>query len=197
MKKLAFFDFDGTITEKDTMVELIKYHKGNAGYYIGLALLSPVLAAYKAGLIPNWQAKQFMLAYFFKGMQADTFQGICDAFSKDVIPGLIRPQALEKINEFKKEGTRVIIVTASAEQWVWGWCHSQGLECLATCLEVKDNKLTGKLLGPNCHGKEKVARIKKHLKVGDYQEIYAFGDTKGDLDMLQLAKHKFYKPFVD
>lgn len=195
MKKLALFDFDGTITTKDTMIELIKYHKGIAAYYGGLAFLSPVLVAYKAGFIPNWKAKQIFLSYFFKGMPADAFQEICDAFSNEIMPDLIRPKALEKIKEFKQEGCRVLIVTASAEQWVKGWCIKQGIELLATCLEIKDKKLTGNFLGLNCHGKEKVARINKHLQLGDYQEIYAFGDTKGDLEMLKLARYQYYKPF--
>ncbi|MFP4091544.1 MAG: HAD-IB family hydrolase [Cyclobacteriaceae bacterium] len=197
MQKLAIFDFDGTITRRDTMLELIRYSKGSAAYYAGLLALAPWLVAYRMGLIPNWRAKEIMLARFFKGMPVNEFKRLCDNFSQEVVPRLTRPGALARIREFKQDKTRVVVLTASAEAWVKGWCEQQGLECLATRLEVRDQRITGRLAGPNCYGKEKVNRLRQHLALNDYQEIYAYGDTKGDREMLQLAHFAYYRAFCD
>ena len=57
--------------------------------------------------------------------------------------------------------------------------------------EVSD----GRCDGDNCHGQEKVRRIKEAYPLDQYREIYAYGDTGGDRPMLGLATHSFYKPF--
>ena len=64
-KEIAFFDFDGTITTRDSMIEVIRFVKGTGGLLTGLALLSPWLVALKLGLVSRHKAKEKMLAYFF------------------------------------------------------------------------------------------------------------------------------------
>jgi phosphoserine phosphatase len=66
---------------------------------------------------------------------------------------------------------------------------------LATRLEVSGNRLTGRIEGANCHGEEKVRRIRDAYQLKEYSQVYAYGDTKGDLPMLALADIRFYKPF--
>jgi phosphatidylglycerophosphatase C len=72
---IAFFDFDGTITTKDTLAELLKFQKGKFKYYVGLVFLSPALILYKLGLISNHRAKEILLEFFFKGQCP--VQGVC------------------------------------------------------------------------------------------------------------------------
>jgi phosphoserine phosphatase len=66
---------------------------------------------------------------------------------------------------------------------------------ISTRLETNNGKLTGRIEGKNCRGIEKVRRIKMQYKLDEYDEIYAYGDTKGDKPMLGLATIAFYKPF--
>ena len=67
-RKIAFFDFDGTITTKDSLLEIIKFQKGIPAFYTGLFFQLPWLIAFKIKIIPNDAAKQKMLTYFFGGM---------------------------------------------------------------------------------------------------------------------------------
>jgi HAD superfamily hydrolase (TIGR01490 family) len=194
-RSIAFFDFDGTITTKDTLLELIKYQKGEIAFYVGLLILSPVIIAYKLGFYSNWKAKQSVLRYFFKGTPFKYFQSKCDNFSLTIIPKLLRPKAIETINYLKQKNVRIIIVTASAENWVKAWCNSINVEYLATCLEIKENKITGNIAGKNCYGPEKADRIRNYIDLEKYDKIYAFGDSKGDYDMLKLGEQTYYKPF--
>ena len=194
-KRIAFFDFDGTITTRDTMIELIKFHVGNISFYTGLLALSPFLVAMKLKLISNVAAKERMLAYFFRNMRVDDFEKLCIDFSTTAIPGLLRPQAVATIEEHKRNGVEVVIVSASGRQWVQHWSAKNNLVLISTTLEEKNGKITGKLNGANCHGEEKVRRIKEAFKLDDYKDIFCYGDTSGDRPMLKLATHAYYKPF--
>lgn len=192
---LALFDFDGTITTKDTLIEFIIFAHGFWKFWWGMVVLSPVLVAFKAKLIPNWKAKELMLSWFFRGMKFEEFEEVCRSFTEREVPALIRHLAMEKINAHLGRGDRVVIVSASPENWVEKWATQYGLECIATRMQVADGVITGKFAGKNCHGIEKVERIKTYLDLAGYSEIHAYGDSHGDRPMLQLATATYYKPF--
>lgn len=194
-RSIAFFDFDGTITRKDTMLEFIRFSKGDTSYYAGMLLLSPWLLAMKAGIISNAEAKERMLAHFFKGLSLGDFNNYCASFIDKALPSLLRPDAMQKIREHQNNGDEVVVVSASAENWVAGWCNANKMACLATRLEVVNDKITGKLSGPNCNGPEKVNRIKANYDPANYESVYCYGDTSGDRPMLSIATHPFYRHF--
>jgi phosphatidylglycerophosphatase C len=194
-KGIAFFDFDGTITNKDTLLEFIKFTKGNLAFRMGFLRNLHFLIAYKIKLIPNQLAKEKVLAHFFGNTPVAQFHEKCDAFSREIIPGLIRPGAIDEIKKLQEQGVQVVIVSASPENWIRQWTSSIHADLLATKLEVNNETITGKIVGINCHGEEKVRRIKEHYSLADYPTIYAYGDTSGDKPMLALAHYPHMKPF--
>ena len=196
-KKIAFFDFDGTITTDDSLLKFIRFVVGDRRFLLGLVVLSPMLVLYKLKLIPNYKAKQYMLSWFFKGMSKDSFLKVANEYSLVHIDKILRPKAIEKINWHKNQGHKVVVVSASIECWLRPWCEKNGLELIATKLEIKDDIVTGKLLSKNCYGVEKVNRIKEIYNLKDFEYIYSYGDSSGDKQMLELAHEKFYKPFRD
>ncbi|MBI5373176.1 MAG: HAD-IB family hydrolase [Sphingobacteriales bacterium] len=196
MKKgIAFFDFDGTLSSKDSLLEFIKFSKGNIRFLAGFLLLSPWLLALKFRLIGNQRAKEKVLQYFFKDTPVTHFNEKGRQFASTVIPSIIRTDALREIKKLKENNIEVVVVSASPENWLIGWTHSMGLALISTQLGEKDNKITGMIEGFNCHGEEKVRRIREQFDLAAYDEIYAYGDSRGDRPMLALAGHAFYKPF--
>ncbi len=195
MKEIAFFDFDGTITSKDTLLELIKYQKGEARFYAGFLINAPVLAALKLNLVSNQFAKERVLQYFFKGIELSSFQKACDQFTTEKLLAMIRPGAIAEIKKLRDLGFEIVIVSASAENWIKSWSDKLGFRLIATQLEIVDKRLTGKVKGKNCNGEEKAIRIKSDYDLSQYDEIYAYGDSSGDKAMLGLATKAFYKPF--
>jgi len=195
LKQIAFFDFDGTITTKDSFLEFIKYQKGSFKFYAGILLNSPYLVAFKVGIISNQLAKEKVMSFFFGKMQVEKFQLACNEFSDKVIPSLIRPKALLEIRKLQEAGVEVVIVSASAENWLRNWCLTQGVSILATRLQDNNGRITGKIEGQNCHGEEKVHRVHEAYDLSEYAKIYCYGDTKGDKPLLGLATFSFYKPF--
>ena len=194
-KSIAFFDFDGTITTKDTMLELIKFHFGNRALIWGLIRNSPWIAGMKSGIVSHQFAKEKLLKTFFKDMSSQKFQSICTAFSKEYLPLIIREDALKKIKEYVDSETGVVVVSASAADWVKPWCDNLNIDCIASNLEIVNDKLTGKLIGLNCNYEEKVLRIKSKFDLKKYDLIYCYGDSSGDKEMLKLATNPIYRPF--
>jgi phosphatidylglycerophosphatase C len=194
-KKLVLFDFDGTITTKDTLLEFIRFYHGTGKWLTGFLINTPWIALMTLHVIPNWRAKEKVLEWFFAGESLERFNLISEQFCEKVLPALIRPDALKTINDYKASGATVVVISASAENWVEPWCRKNGIPCLATQLEISNNRLTGKIKGVNCYGAEKEKRIRACYNVADFEEVIAYGDSKGDLEMLALASQQFYKPF--
>lgn len=194
---LVLFDFDGTLTRKDTFIEFIKFCKGRAGFLWGVVILSPLLVMYKLKLVRNWRAKEILFGFFFKGISRHEFQRKGREFALSVVPSLIRPSAANCISQHRVSGNRMIIVTASAEEWIKPWAESLNIEIISTRWEFKNDRLTGKILGANCYGPEKRTRIEKEIDLSKYKLISVYGDTSGDKEMLQLGTSKFFKHFSD
>ena len=195
--KLALFDFDGTITTDDSLIKFIRFVVGDAKFIWGMALLTPMLTAYKLKLIPNYKAKQMMLSYFFKGMSEEKFMQVAKEYSLKRIDTILRPKAMEKIAWHKEQGHKVVIVSASMECWLKPWCNENNLDLIATKLEIKNGIVTGNFLSKNCYGIEKANSVNEVYDLNDYDHIYAYGDSRGDKELLALADESFYKPFRD
>jgi len=195
-KSIAFFDFDGTIVKGDSLLKFIRFAVGNGKFLAGVVVLSPILLAYKLKLIPNYKAKQKVLSWFLKGIEKDEFYRIANEYSLKHIDKIVRSSAMEKIQWHKERGHTVVVVSASIECYLKPWCDENELDLIATKLEVTDI-VTGNLLGRNCYGIEKANRIKGKYELSKYEYIYAYGDSRGDKEMLEVANEKYYRLFED
>ena len=214
MKKLYCFDFDGTLTTSDTLLEFIKYAKGKGRFLLVFLMYSPILVLMKLHLYPNWKAKQRIFAHLFEGMRIEKFDALCRGFAEEH-QHLLRPQGIACVHEALTANAQVFIVSASIDNWVRPFFHVRGLDAvkvLGTQIEVVDGKLTGRFKTNNCYGEEKVRRITEalanqsangksdnstaHSSFDRSQyDIEAFGDSRGDKEMLAFADKGHYKPF--
>ena len=195
MKKIAFFDFDGTITTKDSMVQFIFYCFGTFKTIKGFIYLSPIMIGYKLKIIKNHTAKRILLRFFFKNYPKKKFDEKAISFSKNKLPLIINRAAMSKIEWHQKKGHAVVVVTASIENWVKPWCDKKSLKLIATKLSSNKNNINTEIYIENCFGLEKVNRIKKLYDLSNYETIYAYGDSDGDREMLELADFSHYREF--
>lgn len=191
-KCLALFDFDGTITDRDSMLDFIMFGIGLRGFCAGFISLLPALALYKLRIIPNFKAKEIVLTKFFRGWDIERFDQIAASYSEK-IPRIVRRTAMEKLRWHKLSGHTVVVVSASIEHYLKYWCAREGFEVIATRLEVHAGALTGRLSGKNCHGYEKVRRIRERFDLESYDLIYAYGDSSGDKEMLEAADERYFR----
>ena len=192
MKKIYAFDFDGTLTTKDTLIEFIRYAKGSMALGLGFMRYAHLLVLMIIGLYPNYKAKQKVFAHFFKDTTLDDFNALCKAFAASS-SHLLRPNAIEAINHAIKEGSEVLIVSASIDNWVQPFFPQ--VKVVGTQIEVIDGKLTGRFLSKNCYGQEKVNRILSLYPNRQDYHLTAYGDSRGDKEMLAFADESYFKPF--
>ena len=193
---IAVFDFDGTITQKDTLLLFIKYSKGIWSFIFGFMIFSPLIVAMKLRLYPNWKAKQHLFSFFFKGISLDKFNDFGNKFSAE-IDKILRPKALETLKLHKKNGDSVVILSASIENWIKPWAEEVGADMvLATKIETnKKGLLTGKFLSKNCYGQEKVNRLLELFPDRNNYILIAYGDSPGDKEFIELSDKGYYNKF--
>ena len=155
----------------------------------------PILITTVLGLYARDKAKEKVFTYFFKGLAKTTFEERARAYAKEKLERLVRPLARKRLDWHCRQGHKIVVVSASFEDWLRPWCDSQGFELLATRLEIKEGRITGKLCARNCNGAEKVNRLKAAYRLEEYDRIYAYGNSKGDKEMLDLAHEQYYRPF--
>ncbi|MCA0446224.1 MAG: HAD-IB family hydrolase [Bacteroidetes bacterium] len=195
INSLALFDFDGTITRKDSLTHALKVIFPAWRFWLGWFLMVPVIIVWKLNLITNHRAKELVLIHFFKGMSEHQFIQSAKSYSLEKIPGILRPDAMEKLNWHLQQGHEVWVVTASIDLWLKPWTDSLGVNLISTTMEVKNGKMTGKLSTPNNFGPEKARRIREVIDLTRFNDIYAYGDTEGDREMLALATFPNYRVF--
>ena len=204
---LHAFDFDGTLTTCDTLLLFIRHARGRWALVWGLLCYSPLLVLMKLGLADNGRTKERLFAYFFRGMLERDFEALCQSFAHSHTD-IFRPEGLRTIQQALANGDRVVILSASIDRWVRACLQQFMTDCVAfnvvgTEMEVVDGRLTGHFATPNCYGPEKVRRLKEYIedKVsptgGDLEGFYiiAYGDSRGDKELLAYADERYYKPF--
>ncbi|HIK31300.1 MAG TPA: HAD-IB family hydrolase [Oscillatoriales cyanobacterium M59_W2019_021] len=195
---IAAFDFDETLTDRDSLFPFLKQVVGTWRFYWGLLVLSPILLAYGLRLIPNWKAKEAVLRYFIGGLSVDRLQTLSQDFARKTISKLLRPEALKRLQWHQKQGHMTILVSASLEVYLQPWAKEIGFDrVLGTQLEILENRVTGRIRGKNCHGREKVDRLQDVLGNLSQYSIYAYGDSSGDKQLLEVADYPYYRKFSD
>jgi HAD superfamily hydrolase (TIGR01490 family) len=113
------------------------------------------------------------------------------AFARKRIPALIRPKRLKILQNHLDQGHRCILISASIELYTHPWAEAAGFSnALTSQLEVdNEGKITGKLKGKNCRGPEKVRRLEELLGPKSDYILYAYGDSAGDRQLLEVADH--------
>ena len=206
VRAIVVFDFDGTITTKDTFALFLRYYAGLPKWLLNITALMPTFIAYKLGFIDRHAVKKAVVKRFFKDHNAQVVDDRAAQFAKEVIPALIRPAAQERLealkttSEFGPDFTyeSLYICSASIGPYLRHWAKTQNIaenHVLATELESKNGTLTGALNGYNVWGANKVRRIYDAFSPQSVSILEAYGDTRGDKELLHAAKASFYKPF--
>ena len=195
-KILVVFDFDGTITKRDTLLSFLFFTQSPFVLLIGFLNLIPILFCYLIGIIDNHYAKEKVLSRFFKGWNVSDFNFYSNSFV-NIIETQLRKDALKAIYRHKKKGHEFIIISASPENWIYPWAMKMGFSnVIATKLELNSSgKLTGFIDGRNCYGPEKVKRLKMEYQNLDNYYLIVYGDSNGDKELLAFADEGYFKKF--
>ena len=183
-RTIAVFDFDGTITTKDTLLLFIRFARGTKKFLLGMLLYSPLIIMMMLKLYPNWKCKEKVFSYFFRGMPYEEFKRLGEDFGKKFCNIIIRPSMKKRLLWHLKQGHKVYVISASIEEWVKPFFRTlDNVTVLAT--KVKPD-LCG-FASNNCYGQEKVNRLLEMEPKRNTYTLYAYGDSQGDKEMLAFA----------
>lgn len=192
---LVAFDFDGTLTTRDSFTTFLKWRVRPARCALGLARLAPAGLAYildrDRGRIKAAAAREFL-----RGLTRGELEAEARAFADEQAARLFRPDALAVWRRWRAEGARLVIVSASPDVVVAPFAEKLGADRLIATEMAYDTegRVAGTFATANCRGPEKIARLKAAFGP-DVTLKAAYGDTSGDKEMLELAEIRGFKVF--
>ena len=193
-RPLVAFDFDGTLTDRDSFTTFLAWRAGPK-YAAAAASLAPAAIGYVFNR-DRERLKAAAVRRFLAGMTRAELESAAQAFATERGRGLLRPDAVRAWRRWQGDGARVLIVTASPEIVVAPIARALGAhQLIGTRLAFDDeDRVTGALDGANCRGPEKVRRLE--VLLGPSPRLAAaYGDTRGDREMLAIAEMQGFKVF--
>jgi phosphatidylglycerophosphatase C len=197
---VAAFDVDNTLTVRDCVVPFMRSVSGTSR--ILKMLFSDLGSTMQSiGRRDRDALKAKFVERVFSGRDAREIESLGVQFASRVADGWLRKDVSARMRWHQEQGHVVILVSAS----LGAYLHPLGdlLEVDAVlCTEVEevDGVLTGKIIGKNCRGEEKASRVQKWCQdsgVSVDDLIYAYGDSSGDTQLLELFRHGTWVDSID
>jgi phosphatidylglycerophosphatase C len=134
-----------------------------------------------------------MIHEAFRGRAEAEVNAMGERFAREVLPGVFRPHALERVAWHEARGDEVVVVSASLGAYLGPLCSRMGWQRISSELEAQHGVLTGRYLGSDCTGVVKASRVRERFPLDRYAEVYAYGDTHEDDELLALANHRYFR----
>jgi HAD superfamily hydrolase (TIGR01490 family) len=192
---VAFFDLDKTIIAKSSTLAFTR-PMFRAGLLSGKTLAKAGIAQayYQAFGADEDQLERVKgeLSAMTKGWDRAEIEALVTETVDEVVTPLVYAEALAIIEEHRREGRRVVVISASPEEIVRPLCRHLGIDdVIATRSEVDDEgRYTGEIemyaFGP---GKAEAMRAMAEEEGIDLEDSYAYSDSFTDLPMLEAVGH--------
>jgi phosphatidylglycerophosphatase C len=192
---VAAFDFDVTITTRDTFIPFLFYIFGWRKVFWNFVYLSFAGFLVLLGVSSRDKFKERIIESFFINEPVEDLKGGGLNYSKKIL-ALVRPAAKKRIAWHKERGHYLVMVSASLDLYLKPIAKELGFDELL-CTRLSHNEITfdGKLNGQNCRCQEKVDRLRGSLGELSNFTIYGYGDSAGDKELLAASDKKFWRPF--
>ena len=197
---IAAFDFDGTLTRRDTLLPFLARGLGWPRFLLALLQCSPWLAGYAVRLVRNDAAKARLLQATLSGRTLAELDGWTSRWLAEDFAGQLQDWTMARLAWHRQAGHCCVLVSASPDIYLRRVASQLGFDGLiCTEMEVQRGRLTGRMHTPNCYGEQKVLRLQAWLSArfggesAQAMRLYAYGDTAGDKPLLRLARHAWYR----
>lgn len=192
-RRIAAFDFDGTLSRRDTLVPFLARSCGMAAFSRATAGVAPLAARARAGRLPEElhrrdATKAALLRALYAGRDAAWLDEQGRRYAA-VLPTRLRPEMVEQLRWHRDEGHELVIVSAGLRAYLEPFAEAHGFDhVIAVELEVgASGHLTGELARPNVRGPEKAVRLREWLDGDVPAQLWAYGNSSGDRELLEMA----------
>lgn len=187
---VAAFDFDGTLSRRDSLLPFVALVAGRVATAKAVAAAAPMLVAARRDPARRDAAKAAVLRATLAGRRADELRDLGARYARLVVSRHLNPVVLARLDDHRAAGHDLVLVSASLTFYLDPVAARLGIPAvLATEMEVgPDGRLTGAIAGANVRGAEKARRLDEWLG-GRRVVVYAYGDSEGDDHLLARADH--------
>lgn len=194
-KILSVFDFDGTLTRHDSFIPFLRFAFGNRFFTRKIVKLAiPSLQCLRRKLTRD-ELKEILIATFLTGIEESWVQEKARNFCNLYWERLMRPSGLMAVASEVSSGVEVTLCSASPVLVLQPFAERLGVKLIATQLESKNGVLTGRITGHNCRCIQKINRLESVYGSLNQYHIRAWGDTRGDYELLAAAREAHWRHF--
>ncbi len=194
--ELALFDLDNTLLSGDSDYEWAQFliERGVLERAEYEAKNDHFLRRYKAGTLDIHEFLEFQLAPLARHPREELDQWHGEFMRRKVRP-IIRPKGMELVRRHLRDDHLCAIVTSTNAFITAPIAREFGVDhLLATELEVKDGRFTGKPSGTPSFREGKVTRLAEWLSgqgrtLASFSASWFYSDSQNDLPLLERVTH--------
>ena len=187
-KPLAIFDFDGTMISGDSIIRYTAYAM-RRGYEPWRNIIPRLWQGLKAvcGLMSATEGKSRALSFLAR-MSREEQNEFNRAFCRDILMPRIFPKALERMEAHRREGLRILLVSASPDAYISHLKDFLPVDAIIASPTDERGRVSS-----STRGEEKARRVREWAAVQDTQIDWAgsfsYGNSANDLPVMRLTGH--------
>ncbi len=195
---LAAFDFDGTLTRRDTLIPFLVGVAGPRDFAAAWARLGSLAARRRLDIGDRDEVKAQLVRLLLAGRTQRDLEARGGRYARDLLTGdRLRPLVVDRVHAHRDRGDLCVLVSASLVYYLEPIAHELGIDgVVGVRPESVDGVLTGELTRPNVRADQKVVQLDEWLEAGDHRpaagERSAYGNTSGDHALLAAADHRYW-----
>jgi phosphatidylglycerophosphatase C len=194
---LAAFDFDGTISRRDTLLPFLARVAGRRRFAAVWARIGASGATGGVALSDRDAVKAEMVRILLTGRSGDELRERGELYARDLLSDALRPMVVDRVHRHRERGDRTAIVSASLVYYLEPLARELGMDgVIGVEPEESGGVLTGRLLRPNVRAEEKATRLRGWLGVGPTDRcdgpMWGYGNTSGDHALLEMSDRAYW-----
>ena len=197
---VAAFDFDGTITDRDTLVPFLVLAFGRLRVAAAFAALPFTGMGYLLRLVTIDEFKRRVLRRLVAGAAEPRLRALGPVHARAIAPWLRAP-ALQRIAGHRAQRHLLVLVSSTLDLYLEPMAVQLGFDhvlCsrLETVIDAHGaGRCTGELAGRDCTGVEKLHRLAACIGGLEDVQLHVYGDSAGDRELFAVADHPHFRPF--
>jgi HAD superfamily hydrolase (TIGR01490 family) len=192
-KELVIFDIDGTLIRGQSQRALLSFFfekKVVGTFYFLKVYLWFVL--YRVGLVADPRTIAEYAFSFLAGREVSGVELLIRNFLDEKLKYNFNERVLEVLKNHQKEDRSVVLVSNAVDVLVKDIADFLNIKYyIATRLEMKDSKFTGKISGQIVYGENKLRLARAFVQEHgfSFENTWAYGDHESDVPLLEAVKH--------
>lgn len=197
-RRVAAFDFDGTLSRRDTLVPFLARAGGRGRFAQVCTRLGLAGARRSVDLRDRDELKVQLLRELFAGRSEDELRHLGERYARDLLSDQLRPEVLTRLEDHRRAGHEVLFVSASLVYYLEPLARALGVDAvIAVEPATSDGRLTGELTRPNVRAEQKALRLREWLGApaeGPLEQVrvYGYGNSSGDHALLAMSDHAYW-----